>query len=383
MSIHVMHLIGGGEIGGAEQNVLNLLRSLDQKDIHAFLGCLINGSPFASLAQAEGIQTAVFPMRFALDLYPAQTIARYCRKNRINLLHCHGVRANLVGRLAAKLSSLPAISTVHSLPESDYLSARQGKTAAFVDNLTLPWSSGLITVSNQLNESISLNLKNKRLNLPVKTVYNGVPSLDFSDKDDLRANFRKKWGISDDVTVIGTIGRLHPVKGQLVLIEALKLLRQETDRLHLVIIGEGPLHDRLQELLGAYQISHTLTGYLPSAWQALPAMDLFVLPSLNEGMGLVLLEAAQAGVPIVASHVGGIPELLRNNIDALLTRPADPVDLTLAISKILGDRNFAGKLIANAQNRASAFSLDKMTTETSNFYQQILGNLFHANSWHI
>jgi len=372
MPIHVMHLIGGGEIGGAEQNILNLLRSLDQKEFRVFLGCLIKGSPFASLAQAEGIQTAVFPMRFALDLYPAQAITRYCRKNRIDLLHCHGIRANLAGRPAARFSSLPAISTVHSFPESDYLSVWKGKTAAFVDNLTLPWSSGLITVSNQLKESVSLNLKNKGLNLPVKTIYNGVPALDFSVKDELRANFRKNWGISDDVKLIGTIGRLHPVKGQLFLIEALKLLRQETAHLHLVIIGEGPLHDRLQELLSVYQIPHTLTGYLPSAWQAIPAMDLFVLPSLSEGMGLVLLEAAQAGVPIVASHVGGIPELLRDNIDALLTRPGDPVDLTLAIRKILGDRYLAEKLIANARERASAFSLDKMTTETSNFYRQIL-----------
>jgi glycosyltransferase involved in cell wall biosynthesis len=111
-----------------------------------------------------------------------------------------------------------------------------------------------------------------------------------------------------------------------------------------------------------------MTGYLPAAWQALPAMDLFVLPSLSEGMGLVLLEAAQARIPIIASQVGGIPELFENNSEALLTNPADPLDLTLACSRILEDQNLAKNLVVNAHEKAIMYTVEKMTADTTEFY---------------
>lgn len=366
MPVRVLHLIGGGEIGGAEQNVLNLLVGFPHNRINPYLGCLIKNSPFATLAGSRGINTAVFPMIYPLDLFPLLPLIRYCRHNKIELLHCHGTRANLLGRIAAKYLGLPCISTLHSLPEKDYSSAWAGSFASYLGRLTLPLSSGLITVSK------SLIPESQGFHLPVKTIYNGCEFHDYSQKDSLRSAFRDRFNIPGECTVIGTIGRLHPVKGQAFLIEAFNYLVKEFSDLHLILIGEGPLHSELQDLLDSYQLPYTMTGYLPDAWKAIPAMDLFVLPSLNEGMGLVLLEAAQTGIPIVASNVGGIPELLTNNFDALLVKPADPSELTVSISKILRDNCLAQKLTANARNTAKHFSIDRMVDETVNFYEQIL-----------
>lgn len=372
MSIRVLHLIGGGEVGGAEQNVLNLLDNFQQERVSPSLCCLIKNSPFASLARSHGTPTKIFPMRFSLDLFPIIPLVRLCRKDKVQLIHCHGIRANFLGRIAAKLITIPCISTIHSKPENDYTSPWKGKLALYLDTLTLPFSSGVITVSSDLRRLVSLHLKNKGSTLPLNTIYNGMAVLDFSNKDELRSHFRNKWDIPQNCTVIGTIGRLHPVKGQVFLVEALKLLSKEFSDLHLLIIGEGPLHAELEDLLTSYRLPHTMTGYLSSAWQALPAMDLFVLPSLSEGMGLVLLEAAQAQIPIVASRIGGIPEFLADNSDALLVSPADPLELTLACSRILKDSNLAKNLVENARKRAGMYTVEKMAAETTEFYEQVL-----------
>lgn len=372
MTIKVLHLIGGGEIGGAEENVLNLMHHFQRDKICPCLGCLSKSSPFASLVQSQGISTEIFPMRFSLDLYPIIPLVKFCRRSKIEILHCHGIRANLIGRLAAKILGIPCISTVHSHLESDYTASWKGKIALFLDNSTLPLASAVITVSNDLRNTVSRRLQKKGLTPPLKTIYNGYAVLDFSEKDQLRNSFRKKYQIPQDCTVVGTIGRLHPVKGQSYLVEGIKLLAKEFPNLHLLIIGDGPLYNPLQELLEVSQLSYTMTGYLPSAWQALPAMDLFVLPSLNEGMGLVLLEAAQAEVPIVASRVGGIPELLTDESEALLTEPAVPLDITLACSRLLNDEALVNKLISNAASKASMFTLEKMAEATTIFYEQTL-----------
>lgn len=376
MTIRVLNLIGGGEVGGAEENVLNLLQNFNKERVIGYLGCLIKGSPFALLAKSNGISADIFPMRFPLDIFPVIPIIKFCRANNISLIHCHGARANLVGRIAARILSIPAVSTIHSHPASDYTDGLRGKIALLIDNITLPLASGFITVSNDLKDFIKGRLNKKGLTLPIRTIYNGCKELDFSDKDRLRSEFRSLHAIPNDFIVIGTIGRLHPVKDQSSLIEAMKLLVKEFPNIHLLIIGEGSLHSHLLTLLSSSQLSYTLTGYLPSAWQALPAMDLFVLPSLNEGMGIVLLEAAQAEIPIVASEVGGIPELLTNGEDSLLVRPAQPIEITLSCSRILKDKNLAAHLVNNAYKKVKLFSLDKMAFNTTDFYVDVINKQY-------
>ncbi|UWG97171.1 glycosyltransferase family 4 protein [Dehalobacter sp. DCM] len=371
MTINVLHLIGGGEIGGAEQNVFNLVRNLDREKVNPHLGCLIKGSPFAALARSQGIATDIFPMRFPFDLLPVPAIAAYCRKHNIRLIHAHGTRANLLGRTTAGRLKIPCISTIHSLPEFDYLSTLKGRISLALDDVTLRSSAGLIAVSDSLRESMSRRLQRKRLPIPLKTIYNGIEALDFSQAAEMGEQFRKTWGIPPQSVVIGTIGRLHPVKGQNRLVEAITVLNKEYKDLHLVIIGEGPLYDSLQEQLDASGISYTLTGFLPNAWKALPAMNIFVLPSLNEGMGLVLLEAAQAGIPIIASDVGGIPELLSNYAEAILIKPGEHLDIALACSLLLKNNGLIRKLTDNARKRAMAFTVERMVESTTAFYVHV------------
>lgn len=371
MSYKVLHLIGGGEIGGAEQHILTLFNNFNQDSVQPYLACLVVDSPLAALARSQGFCTRVFPMHFPLDITPVFPLVKFCRTNRIDIIHTHGARANLVGRLTGKFLSLPCITTVHSLPEYDYASAWKGKTALILDRFTISFSSGIITVSNYIQESLFKRLRKKVGSVPVRTIYNGSPQLDLSNRNQLRHTFRKKWGISEEKTVIGTIGRLHPVKGHTYLISAFQLLAQEIPDLHLLLIGDGPMGGQLRDALQKADLSYTMPGYLSSAWCCLPVMDIFVLPSLNEGMGIVLLEAAQAEVPMVVSGVGGIPEIWENQINAIIVNPSKPEEIAEACRRILKDGDLSKHLIANALQRAKSLTEKNMTDQTTAFYDHI------------
>ncbi|MDP4159399.1 MAG: glycosyltransferase [Bacillota bacterium] len=365
---NILHIIGGGEIGGAEQHVLSLLKGLNRERFTPHLACLING-PFADLAKDNMISTRIFSMRYPLDLSPLPSLVSWSRRKKIDLVHTHGSRANLLGRLGAKWSGIPSITTVHSSLAHDYCSPWSALVALTLDRLTLPLTSEIITVSEYLTEEVA-----SRGGKNLVTIYNGQTPISFADRDFSRQRFRTQWRIPADALVLGTIGRLHPTKGQIHLIEAATILRPSFPNLHLLLIGDGPLHQDLDLELRHTAIPYTLTGYLPKAYEALPAMDLFVLPSISEGMGLVLLEAMQAGVPIVASAVGGIPEVVRDGKDGLLVPSGNVKGLAEACASIITHPDLAKSLVLSGHKRWPTFSIETMIKETERVYTHLLDN---------
>ncbi|MHB1652423.1 MAG: glycosyltransferase [Desulfitobacteriaceae bacterium] len=362
----ILHIIGGGEIGGAEQHVLTLLNQLDRKRFFPVLACLIDG-PFAKLARQNGLETKTFPMHWALDLSPLPALTRWARSQGISLLHAHGSRANLLGRLAAQWLKLPSVSTVHSSLAHDYLSSRAAHWAIILDRLTLPLSSGQIAVSHYLAAEIK-----SRGGKNIRIIHNGLPALPILNSSEQKKAVRRRWNIPLDALVLGNIARFHPTKGQRYLVEAATRLSKDFPKLHVMLIGEGPSLQEIREELQEKNIPYTLPGFLPDAYKALPAMDLFVLPSLSEGMGLVLLEAMQAGVPIVASAVGGIPEVVRHGQDGLLVPPGDPTALAKTCASLLLHPALTKALTLSAAQRWQEFTPEKMVAQTEDFYDDIL-----------
>lgn len=361
----ILHIIGGGEIGGAEQHVLTLLRNLDRSKYCPYLACLTPG-PLAALAEPI-IPTQTFSMRHPLDLSLLPSLMRWIHRQEIDLVHTHGSRANLLGRIGAKFLKLPNVTTVHSSLAHDYLSPWSARLAIGLDRLTLPLTSGIITVSEYLANEVA-----SRGGRRLKTIYNGQAPIPLVNTSALRNQFRNQWRIPYDALVLGTIGRLHPTKGQLFLIEAATQLIKRFPKLHLLIIGDGPLRPNLESELQKTSLPYTLTGNLPRAYEALPAMDLFVLPSMSEGMGLVLLEAMQMGVPIVASAVGGIPEVIRSGKDGLLVEPGNATELCKACTSLLENPNLAKSLVLSGYSRWPVFSIERMVRATEAVYTSLL-----------
>lgn len=371
MSFNVLHIIGGGEIGGAERHILNLLTNIDKSRFNPYLLCLHPNAPFAEVALEKGIPTINYHMYFGLDFRPLFKLKKFCSSNKIGLIHCHGLKANLTGRLAGKFLDIPCISTVHSFQAYDYSSPLKANIADLTERITIGFTAGIITISDNLKiEITSRYLRNR--NIPVQTIYNGCPSLPFKDKRTMRLAFREKWAIPQEAVVVGTIARLHPVKGIFTLIQALNLLVKEIPNLHFLLVGEGSLYEQIDRVLASSPFSYTMTGYLPEGWKSLPAMDLFVLPSVSEGMGLVVLEAIQAEVPVLATAVGGVPELIRDGTDGLLVSPADPGEMAEGCKHILYDEKAKTYYVQNAKTKLCKFTIDRMVSDTMDFYDKVL-----------
>ncbi|MDR3270447.1 MAG: glycosyltransferase [Peptococcaceae bacterium] len=367
----IAHMIGGGDYGGAEQHVLTLLTHLNREIFRPVCICLQKGL-LAERAEQEGVPVRYLPMGSAFNVRILPAFIRTLREFQVDLLHNHGARANLIGRLGATYLHRPNISTVHSSLAFDYLTPSQARAALLLDRWTAPLSSGNIAVSQYLADEITARgAKN------IRVIYNAYqpndrPATHTAPSLETRREFRRLWQIERDAVVIGTIARLHPAKGLRDLIAAASLLQSALPQLHLLLVSHGPLHQEISAQAQAAGLSLTITGFISDIPAALAAMDLFVLPSLSEGMGLVLLEAMQAGRPIVATRVGGIPELIRHEREGLLVAPHCPEELAAACLRILHSPNLAASLIANGQLRWPEFSVTAMIQQTEAFYTEIL-----------
>ena len=164
------------------------------------------------------------------------------------------------------------------------------------------------------------------------------------------------FGCPPAATVIGSVGWLTDIKGHRFLIDAVALLKQEYPYLHLVIVGSGDQHDALLNQAQEHGISHSvhLVGYREDVEDYLEGMNCFVLPSLNEGMGRALIEAMAAGLPVIASRVGGIPALIEDGRNGLLVPPGNGAALAVAIRRVLDDPMWADELGARAMQRVGA-----------------------------
>ena len=202
----------------------------------------------------------------------------------------------------------------------------------------------------------------------ISVIHNGLEPINFLSRDESR----KALDLSANKTSIGTVANFYKTKGLDVLVDAISQIdRDLLDKIHLAIIGDGKEKNFLQKKILEYELGPkiTLIGNLPDADRYLKAFDVFVLPSRKEGFPFVLLEAMQAGLPIIATKVGGIPEALK---DAGLQVPAeDATALADAISELLNDANLAAQFSQRAKQRSQLFTQEKMLEETKNIYEKI------------
>jgi len=207
----------------------------------------------------------------------------------------------------------------------------------------------------------------------IKVIYNG---LDFSTLQprSTRSEVRQRIGLPESAMVVGTVARLHPVKGHQVLLEAASSLEAAYPDLYFLLVGDGPLRAEIEQQISELGLRDRvlLTGFYPEVADIYPALDLFCLPSLMEGMGLVLLEAMHFGLPVVASRVGGIPELVTDGETGLLVPAGDSKALSIALQKLLGDTDLRQNLGQRGQAQVPNFTVDKMVREVEKVYNALV-----------
>jgi len=207
-------------------------------------------------------------------------------------------------------------------------------------------------------------------------VYSGIePDLFRPVTGERKNRIRKKWNLKQNDAVIGIVSKLWDGKGHAVLINAFKELKKEIKNARLVIVGEGYLYDELVRMVDMHCLKDSVlfTGFQMDVSEIISTFDVAVLPSFFEGMGRVLLEAMSMEKPVVASRVGGIPDLLEHGINGFLVKPGNVEELTEALKKILTDKRLAESMGKQGRKKIrEQFSADVMAQSIQKLYRDLL-----------
>ncbi len=366
--LRVLEMIDKPSLGGGQTAILLLAGGLD-RDSFEVLVCSGKDGPLAAEVQKLGLPhvPAAFDRRHWRE--SIGELRRILRDESIDVLHTHGGVAGFFGRWAASQAKTPVV--VHTLHGIHYLHYRNFLLKRLLIGLERDFSrltDWVILVSDEDRRAAAAH----RLALEEKLVVikNGIDLRNLPSAEDARRR-RQELGLSEGLPVVGTVARLHRQKGVIYLVRAAARLRKEFPEIRVVCAGGGPLEAKVRgevRRLGL-EPSVLLLGETSQALATLAALDVFVLPSLWEGLPFVLIEAAALGKPIVATDVEGNREVLTPGETGLLVRPADPGALAAAISRLLKDTSLSGRLSEQAGRLIPPrFTLDRMIRETGELY---------------
>ncbi len=322
--------------------------------------------PFEHLVQP------ISPLKDTLALFD---LFLFLKRNPYHIVHTHNSKSGFLGRLAAQLAGIPVIvHTVHGFAFHDQEPLWRQSLFRNLERMGSHWCDKMIFISQPL---IDWALREKITDKEnIEKIYSGIQLDQFRPvMADVKMKNREKWKLNKDDLVIGIVSKLWEGKGHTTLIEAFKTLKQRLDNVKLVIVGEGDLYGELLRAVDKSGLSDSVlfTGFQMDVSEILSTFDVAVLPSFFEGMGRVLLEAMAMEKPVVASHVGGIPDLVKHQLNGLLVKPGDVAELANALEQILNDRVFSSKMGKEGRKRIQEqFSADIMVQSIDKVYQELL-----------
>lgn len=365
--ITVLHVVGPTS-GGIKEYVTSLVTNTDTTRFD-----LVVASSIPFLTNVEHIEHVHIDLRFRTIPTSIWRLCRVLTNRDVHVIHTHGLKANLAGVIAAKLSRQGhVIYTVHggiSFSEEQPIKA---KLYAILERILTKYNARVITVSNLLRQE--LQKRAQRNDESTITIYTGIDEHRLEPKIDIET-MRQSFHIPMNSNVIGTIARLAPQKGLCYLIKAMKQVIHSKPNTILVIAGDGPLRDELEDLASEEDVlSHIrFLGFVQDIGSLLELIHVFVLPSWTEGLPITILEALLAGKAVVATKVGGIPEVIENERNGLLVEPRNPDVLAAQILRLLDDDELRTRLGDTGRRIVKdRFSIEHMVAEYCSIYEEVV-----------
>jgi glycosyltransferase involved in cell wall biosynthesis len=365
--VKVLQLISSGGYYGAENMLLNLCASQAeagcQNSLLLFYNVHTPNVEFYERARRHGISVRMVHCKGRADWRAVQQIEEYIREDAVDVVHTHGYKADLYGFLAAWRANKPVVATCHNWV---------GGTSALgiynhLDRLALKRFDALAAVSDEVAQRL---LDSGVSAAKIKTIANGIDVASFEHGSPLPAlSFASG-------KVIGMVARLDLQKGFEYLLRAARELCTTFRGLKVLIVGEGPDRKAIEGMVQEYGLQDNviLAGQQSDMPAVYAAMDIFVLPSMNEGLPMTILEAMAASKAVVATRVGAIPKVINDGENGLLVNPRDTDGLRNAIASLLADPDKSRRMGEKAHAWVSRnYTSDAMALKYRQLYETVLG----------
>lgn len=367
----IIHVIGGGELGGAEYHILDLSQLMDKSQFEVTVICFYN-SAFAKELRDRDIRVMVIDQYHRFDPRLVHSLRKTFQEEKPDIIHSHGVKANFACRLAARaFPHIPLVTTVHSNLRFDYPNPLSYFFASRLEFWTRKFNHHFIVVTDAL-KSILVNegVAPER----VTRVYNGI-SIEKLQVNETMEEVRKDLGLPLDVFLVGNVSRFVPVKGLPDLIEALGLLSASYPQVHWLAVGDGPERETLQRLVEEKNLTHRVhfLGYRRDVARCLTAMNAYISASYSEGLPLSVLEAMALRKPVISTLVGGLAEFLKDKQNGLAVDTHHPGQIAEAIIQLINNKELKDQITENAYlTVCEQFTLQQMVKRTEQIYEQLI-----------
>jgi glycosyltransferase involved in cell wall biosynthesis len=365
--ISVFEIIADSSLTGAPRHLLTLLSGMNR--VRFIPTVILPPGPLVEQLKKRKIPVFQVPMKGRAYVTAVNAVQKLLMKYDPDVVHTHGQRAGLIGRTASRRLPMKRVHTEHTYTHqfklnNPVLHLSHLQVMKMLDR----WTDKTIAVSNAVKHflvDVGITRPDK-----VVVIHNGITPLGRKVSEAEVRAFQDKFKITADDIVIGTIGSFNATKDTATLIKAVSRMVKQWPNIKLVLVGKGPLKFKLEKLVKKLDLEEHVVfiGALENVLPALMSFKVFVLPSLSEAFGITLLEAMKVGVPIVATKVGGIPEIITHNHNGLLVEPKDPKKLAGVLMKLLNDKKLQRKLVSNHAKNLEQFSADKMVRKTEQVY---------------
>lgn len=330
--LRVLLLVDSLAIGGAERLMVPHASGLRARGIDVRVAYLVSrdGDPWRAPLREAGVPVRHLGLRSLLDPRPMIRLAAHLRQERMHLIHTHLRYSDLIGQTAAVLSRTPAVSTVHTIVEGR--PSRGADLRRRLDLLTTRYSGATVIAVSDAVRREYLRLSG----LPparVETLFNGVNLEQFQPDPAARKRLRAELGLAPEALVFATVARLRPVKGLQHFVAAAAAVRDRLPGARFLVVGAGTERASLEAQARALGVQDAIrfVGARTDVPALLAAADVYVQPSLFDSLPSSVLEEMAVGLPIVATRVGGLPELVADRVSGLLVPPANPEALAGAM----------------------------------------------------
>lgn len=367
----VLHLISGGDTGGAKTHIISLLKGLNEL-IDAKVVCFIEDT-FYEDAKASGIDIKVYKQKSRSDMSVVNRLADIIVDDGYDIIHCHGARANFIAMFLKRKINKPMITTIHSDYNLDFkgnLYKRLVYTS--LNKFALRCFDYYIAISDSFKEMLikrGFNTKN------IFVAYNGI-DLESKPQITSKQEFLQRYNIKENgKTIVGIIARLDLVKDHETFIKAADIVLKERNDVIFLIAGDGNEEKRLRELVIEFSIEDSVyfLGYVKDNFSFFNAIDINTLTSVSESFPYVILEGAKMNKPIISTKVGGVSKLVRDGCSGYLIDVGDYNDLSNKIITLVDNKELVETMGKNLyDNVKENFSYSSMAKTHIEIYNKII-----------